>query len=159
MLPGKSRLPPENLSAIVPAEVPPRFVNLATPPETVAVVVPCSGPGPLASDAVTTVELSPSLDVAVLVFFVDDRLGRERLTGRRRRGRLGLDHQLAWRRRAHDGFGWRYHAQAACGEPKRDGFSDVVCQIVERRDSVLQGHARRALQAHRYRWRAKLRAP
>ncbi len=36
-----------------------RFVNVATPPDTVTVVVPWSGPVPLASVAVTTVLLSP----------------------------------------------------------------------------------------------------
>ena len=36
-----------------------QVVNVATPPETVTVVVPWSGPAPLLSDAVTTVVLSP----------------------------------------------------------------------------------------------------
>ena len=36
-----------------------RLVNVATPPITVTDVVPWSGPAPLASDAVTTVVLSP----------------------------------------------------------------------------------------------------
>ena len=54
-----------------------RFVNVATPPETVTVVVPWSGPVPLASAAVTTVRVVARLEVAVLVFFVDHRLGAE----------------------------------------------------------------------------------
>ncbi len=36
-----------------------QVVNVATPPDTVAAVVPWSGPVPLASVAVTTVLLSP----------------------------------------------------------------------------------------------------
>ena len=48
----------KNLRVRVSAVLSPRFVNLATPPETVAVRVPCSGPEPLAGDAVTIVLLS-----------------------------------------------------------------------------------------------------
>ena len=77
-----------------------RFVNVATPPETVAVSVPWSGPAPLLRNAVTTVLLSLRLEVAVLVFFVDDRLRAEGLTGRRGLRRLRLDDQLGWRSRA-----------------------------------------------------------
>ena len=42
-----------------PARLSARPVNVATPPETVAVLVPWSGPLPLASDAVMAVLLSP----------------------------------------------------------------------------------------------------
>ena len=67
------------------------------------VVVPWSGPVPLSSAAVTTVRVVARLQVAVLVLFIDHRLSGERLPGRRRRRRLGVDHQLAGRRRAdHD---------------------------------------------------------
>ena len=59
-------------------------MNVATPPETVAVVVPWSGPAPLASAAVTTVVLSP-VSRLPKVLFVDDRLGGERLPGGGRR--------------------------------------------------------------------------
>ncbi len=45
----------ERVSALLSA----RFVKAATPPDTVAVVVPWSGPAPLESAAVTTVLLSP----------------------------------------------------------------------------------------------------
>ena len=48
-----------NLSVIVSAVLSARFVNVATPPETVTVGVPWSGPVPLRERAVTTVLLSP----------------------------------------------------------------------------------------------------
>src|SRR5262249_16495370 len=53
------RLPPVNPSATDPARLPARSVNVATPPETLAVTVPRSGPTPLFSIAVTTGLLSP----------------------------------------------------------------------------------------------------
>ena len=53
------RIPLVNFSEIVSAVLSARFVNVATPPDTVAVNVPWSGPVPLASAAVTTVLLSP----------------------------------------------------------------------------------------------------
>ena len=70
------------------------------------------------------------LEVAVLVLFVDHRLGCERLAGRRRRGRLRVDHQLAGRRRADDDRDGRRRGQAAAGELERDGLGLVVGQMV-----------------------------
>ena len=46
-------------SVIVSAVLSARLLNRATPPERVTVVVPWSGPAPLASIAVTCVLLSP----------------------------------------------------------------------------------------------------
>ena len=48
-----------NWSEMVSALLSARFVKVATPPDTVTVAVPWSGPVPLASAAVTTVLLSP----------------------------------------------------------------------------------------------------
>ena len=48
-----------NRSVMVSAVASARFVNVATPPETVTVVVPSSGPEPVFSEAVTCVVLSP----------------------------------------------------------------------------------------------------
>ena len=53
------RLPLVNFSEMVSAVSSARLVNVATPPDTVAVKVPWSGPVPLPSAAVTTVLLSP----------------------------------------------------------------------------------------------------
>ena len=53
------RPPLVNWSEIVSAVLSARFVNVATPPETVAVASPGAGRSPLASAAVTTVLLSP----------------------------------------------------------------------------------------------------
>ncbi len=54
-----ARLPLVNSSVMDSALLSVRFVKVATPPDTVAVVVPWSGPVPLFSAAVTTVALSP----------------------------------------------------------------------------------------------------
>ena len=51
--------PPAKLSEMIPAVLSARPTNVATPPDSVAVVVPRSGPLPLASDAVIIVLLSP----------------------------------------------------------------------------------------------------
>ena len=88
------RLPLENSSVIVSAVSSPRFVNVAIPPTTVAVTVPWSGPVPLASETVTTVLLSLVTRLP-LVLFIDDRLGRERLTGGRCRRRWRMQHKLS----------------------------------------------------------------
>ena len=74
---------------------------MATPPDTVAVVVPWSGPAPLLSCRRHHRGVVARLDVAVLVDFLDHRLRGERLAGRGRRRGLRLDHQLAGRRRGH----------------------------------------------------------
>ena len=56
-----------------------RSVNVAMPPETVTVVVPCSGPEPSGSDADRHLgRVVAGLEVAVLVFDVDDRLRARR---------------------------------------------------------------------------------
>ena len=66
-------------SVIVSAVSSARSVNVAMPPETVTVVVPCSGPEPIGSEAaVTWVRVVAGLEVAVLVFDVDDGLRAER---------------------------------------------------------------------------------
>ena len=49
---------PEKLSEIVPARLSARPAKVATPPETVLMLVPWSGPLPLASEAVIAVVLS-----------------------------------------------------------------------------------------------------
>ena len=56
---NEARVPVVNLSVICSARSSARLVKRATPPETVAVVVPLSGPMPVLSIAVITVELSP----------------------------------------------------------------------------------------------------
>ena len=73
---------------------------MATPPDRVALVVPLSGPLPLASDTVMHRAVVARLEVSVLVHFIDHRLGRKRLTGGRRCRRLSVDHELIGRRRA-----------------------------------------------------------
>ena len=54
------RLPLENLRVRASAVSSPRSVNVATPPTTVSVSVPTSGPFPLPTETVTTVLLSPN---------------------------------------------------------------------------------------------------
>ena len=73
------RLPPVNLSEIVSALSSARFVNVATPPDTVTVVVPWSGPAPLCKRRRHHRAVVACLQVAELVLFIDHRLGRERL--------------------------------------------------------------------------------
>ena len=51
--------PPVNSSVIVLGRIVARPANVATPPETVTVLVPWTGPAPFMSAAVTTVLLSP----------------------------------------------------------------------------------------------------
>ena len=64
-----------NWIVIVSAVSSARSVNVAMPPEAVTVVVPCSGPEPIGSEAaVTWVRVVAGLQVAVLVFDVDHRL-------------------------------------------------------------------------------------
>ena len=75
-----------NWSVMVSAVSSARLVNVAMPPETVTVVVPCSGPEPSGSEAaVTWVAVVAGLQVAELVFDVDHRLRAEG-HARRRRG-------------------------------------------------------------------------
>ena len=69
------------------------------------------------------------LQVAVRVLFVDHRLSGERLPGGRRRRRLGVDDQLAGRRRADDDAAGDRRGQAAAGELERDGLGLVVGQV------------------------------
>ena len=60
-----------------------RFVNVAMPPETVTVVVPCSGPEPVPSSGAHLGGVVAGLEIAVLVFDVDDWLRAEGRTRRR----------------------------------------------------------------------------
>ena len=95
------RPPPLNVSVIAPAVSSSRPANVATPSDTVA-VVPWSMPAPLANVAVITVELSPTSRLPYAILLVDHRCHGECLTGRCRRRRLGVDHQLARLRGADD---------------------------------------------------------
>ena len=92
-------------------------------------VVPWSGPVPLVERRRDHRAVVARLEVAVLVLFIDHRLGRERLAGRRRRRRLGLDHQLAGRRRADDDVGGRGHAV----RPPLVKLSEIVSALLSAR--------------------------
>ena len=114
---------------------------------TVTVVVPWSGPVPLASDAVTTRAVVARLEVAVLVFLVDHRLGRERLPGRRRRRRLrsGSTSWLAAAGLTTIGT-LAVECQAAARELERDGLGRVVGEVGERGHAARQRGRERALE-------------
>ena len=65
-----------------------RLVKVATPPETVAAIVPAREPDPLASEALDRRAVVACFQVAEPILFVDHRLDSERLAGCRGRGRL-----------------------------------------------------------------------
>ena len=58
-----------------------RFEKVATPPETVAVTVPWSGPAPLGEHGRDHRAVVARLQVAVWVLFIDHRLDGECLPG------------------------------------------------------------------------------
>ena len=66
-----------------------RLVNVATPPETVALSVPCEWARSVARRAADDRAVVACLEVAESILFVDHRLDAERLAGRGGRGRLG----------------------------------------------------------------------
>ena len=74
-----------------------RSVNVAMPPETVTVVVPAEGPFRLVERGGHLGGVVAGLEVAVLVFDVDDRLRAEGHAGRRCRRRLRADRQQTGR--------------------------------------------------------------
>ena len=94
-------VPLVNLSVMVSAVSSARFVKVATPPDAVALVAP-ERAGAAAQRGRDLRAVVARLQVAVLVLFIDDRLGGEGLPGRGRRRGLGVDDQLAGRRRADD---------------------------------------------------------
>ena len=111
--------PPVNLSESVSALLSARFVNVATPPDNGGGGRPLERAGAAGERRRDHRGVVARLQVAVLIHFIDHRLGRERLPGRRRRRRLRLDHQLAGRRRGH-GEGARGRAvDSAAGDLER----------------------------------------
>ena len=93
-----------------------RLVNVATPPDDRGRRASLERAGAAGQERRDQRAVVAGHEVAELVLFVDDRLGRERLTGRGRLRRLRVDHQLASRRRADDDAGRRPGGQAAAGE-------------------------------------------
>ena len=96
------RLPLVNLSEMVSALLSARPVNVATPPDDRGGGRPLERAGAAGERGRHHRAVVAGLQVAVRVLFIDHRLGGERLPGGRRRRRLGVDHQLAGRRRADD---------------------------------------------------------
>ncbi len=89
-----------NSSVIVSAVLSARLLKRATPPETVAVVVPWSGPCSAVEHRRDHGGVVAGFEVVELIFFVNDGLGRERLTGGGGCGRLLIDDELTGRGRA-----------------------------------------------------------
>ena len=79
------KLPLLKMSVIVSALLSARFEKLATPAETVAVFVPCSGACAALKRHRDHAAVIARLDVAELVCFRDDRLSGKSLPGRRSR--------------------------------------------------------------------------
>ena len=88
------------------------------------------------------------LEIAVLVLFLDDGLGREGHAGGSRRGRLGRDHELVGRCGRHrDRVGGRRREAAAAYSERVAGPRSVQDQSGKRRDTI--GHGRRQWTAQR----------